>query len=138
MKKSFYVCPVRNATAEQIATMKQDIIAIEAREKEKVYWPFADTKQDGDQIGIRICRDNREAMFASDLVRVHYDHESTGSCFDFGMAFIWKHMQLGNVVIQNSAEFIVAPASPQFSFLLGIAAQTFNRPTLMQFQKRWE
>lgn len=52
----------------------------------KVHFPLEDTNQQ-DNIGLRICKDNREAIRAKDAVVFYYNKKSEGSCFDCGMAF---------------------------------------------------
>lgn len=103
----------------------------------QVHWPKRDTKQDGDPIGIRICRDNRKEMFAADEVHVWYDPESRGSCFDIGMAFVFDMLHPGQVTIANTDEFLCAPASPQLSLLFKLVGHSFNRPAQMSMLKRW-
>lgn len=113
------------------------VAGLEAQGHE-VHWPKRDTKQDGDPIGIRICRDNREAMFSADLVHVWYDMESRGSCFDIGMAFVFERMNPGHIRIANLNDCLCAPASPQLSLLLSLVAYTLDRQTLMIMRKRWD
>lgn len=137
MSESFLVCPVRDATPQQIAVIEHHNAIVEST-GEKVYWPHKHTKQDGDPIGIRICRDNREAMFTRDKVRVWYDPKSRGSCFDIGMAFVFERTHPGQIVLANLDDFLRSPASPQFSLLLSIVAHTLDRPTQMSLLKRFE
>lgn len=84
--KIFLICPVRNATWEQLAAMATWINRAEALEGHKVYYPARDTDQN-DPIGYRICADNRHALENADRVAVFFDKESQGSLFDLGMAF---------------------------------------------------
>ena len=57
----------------------------------RVHWPKNDTKQDGDPIGARICRDNRDAIWNADEIHIWWHASSEGSRFDIG---IWFGMQL--------------------------------------------
>jgi len=133
----FLICPVRkagDAVNERIAAYVAELES----GGDHVHWPKRDTKQDGDPVGIRICRDNREAMFVGDEVHVWYDLESRGSCLDIGMATVFDRTHPGQVVIANRDDFLAAPASPQFSLLLSLVAHAFSRPALMSMKNRWE
>lgn len=82
----FLICPVRNATEEQKEMM---IAHIEKLEKSglKVYYPARDTNQI-DNIGFRICTDNKDAILNSKEIHIFWDKDSQGSLFDLGMAFM--------------------------------------------------
>lgn len=82
----FLICPVRNATEDQKAWMKGHIEILESAGK-KVYYPARDTDQN-DNIGFRICEDNRSAIFDSKEIHIFWDKDSQGSLFDLGMAFM--------------------------------------------------
>ena len=81
----FLICPVREANPEQKAKMEAYIAKLEGEGK-KVYYPARDTNQ-VDDIGLRICQDNREAIRKSREVHIFYDPKSEGSRFDLGIAF---------------------------------------------------
>lgn len=135
--KIFLICPVRkagDAVNERIAAY----VAAGEQRGDQFHWPKRDTKQDGDPIGIRICRDNREAMFAADEIRVWYDPESRGSCFDIGMAFLFRHLYQKPVRIANLNETLVAPASPQLSLLIGAAGKFLDDRSVSRFEQRYK
>lgn len=136
--KIFLICPVRkagDAVNERIAAY----IAKGEAQGNQFHWPKRDTKQDGDLIGIRICRDNREAMFASDEVHVWYDPESRGSCFDIGMASVFETDHPGNIRIANLDEFLIAPSSPQLSLLVHLVSRPLEKQLTAEIiQRCWE
>ncbi len=84
----FLICPVRNATTDELNTIKSYVQKLEADGK-KVYWPYRDTDQ-VDSSGTRICVDNGSAIYYSREIHIFYNKESQGSNFDFGMAFVLK------------------------------------------------
>lgn len=136
--KIFLICPVReagDAVNERIAAY----VAAQENAGHRVHWPKRDTKQDGDPVGIRICRDNREAMFAANEVHVWYDPRSRGSCFDIGMAFAFQVKYGKTVRIANPEEFLEAPSAPQLSLLVHLVAQNADdRFALQMAQRCWE
>lgn len=94
--KVFLICPVRNATDEQRASMENYIQSLEDNGIE-VYYPARDTEQN-DNIGFRICTDNRTAIKNSDEVHIFWDKNSQGSLFDLGMAFaLEKPLKIVNI-----------------------------------------
>lgn len=91
----FLVSPVRNATEEETSRIRDFVGSLEERDM-RVYWPMRDTNQK-DDIGLRICTDNKCAMQNSVMVVVWYSKNSTGSIFDLGMAFSFgKAIRLAN------------------------------------------
>lgn len=121
--KIFLICPVRKAGDETTKRIAAYVATCES-EGHIVHWPARDTKQNGDPIGIRICTDNREAMFSSDEVHVWYDPESRGSCFDIGMANIFRSTTLRPVEIANPEDFLRAPHTPQWFLLIHITTRS--------------
>lgn len=103
MKKIFLICPVRDANESQKNKMNQYIEQIEAQGN-KIYYPARDTNQN-DNIGFRICCDNRKAIVEADEVHIFYDKTSQGSLFDLGMAFALNR----NLTIVNIDEIEVTP-----------------------------
>jgi hypothetical protein len=103
----FLICPVRNATDDQKAWMKGYIEQLEDAGM-KVYYPARDTDQN-DNIGFRICEDNRSAIFNSKEIHIFWDKDSQGSLFDLGMAFMMnKPLVIVNkikVVLTDSKSF---------------------------------
>ena len=82
--KIFVICSVRGATEEYKKFLEEYAERLIELGHE-VYLPHKDTKQN--QIGIQICRDNREGIRNTDEVHVSYRETSTGTHFDMGMAF---------------------------------------------------
>ena len=92
----FLICPVRNATDEQKRRMNDYINGLE-RSGKTVYYPARDTDQN-DNIGYRICNDNREAIRQAKEVHIFWDKYSNGSLFDLGMAFAMnKELIIANI-----------------------------------------
>jgi hypothetical protein len=81
----FLICPVRDANETQKTVMKDYINKLELEGK-KVYYPARDTNQI-DNIGFRICTDNKKAIEESKEIHIFFDKTSQGSLFDLGMAF---------------------------------------------------
>ena len=96
-KKIFLISPVRNAP-DNPCQMEKIRFYVENLEKRgvRVHWPIRDTNQN-DSIGIRICRDNMIAMLTADEIHIWYFEnggfkQSTGSLFDFGIAFFLHYL----------------------------------------------
>lgn len=87
-KRVFLICPVRNATPEQVQRMNDYISKLETSGT-KVHYPARDTMQD-DVTGYWICNDNTQAIREADEVHIFWDPQSTGSLFDLGAAFALK------------------------------------------------
>lgn len=51
-----------------------------------MHFPHRDTDQD-DDVGLRICADNLEAIRQAEVIHIIWDGKSQGSLFDLGMAF---------------------------------------------------
>jgi hypothetical protein len=81
----FLICPVRETSVSYLEGIETQVYYLEAQGK-KVYWPTRDTNQN-DSSGLRICRDNREAIKNSKFVYVIWDAKSQGCLFDLGIAF---------------------------------------------------
>jgi len=80
--KTFLICPTRGYDSAKWEAFVDEL----GRRGWEVYWPPRDTVQD-DPTGLRICRDNLEAIRAADAVHVIWDGRSKGVLFDLGMAF---------------------------------------------------
>lgn len=98
MMKAFLICPVRGHSPEETWPIVE---ALEGRGW-VVHWPHRDTDQN-DPTGLRICRDNREAIDRADRVFIVWDGQSTGSLFDLGIAFA-LHKPLGLIQIPAASE----------------------------------
>lgn len=81
-KRAFLICPVRGVES----SVYEDVVSRLEKEGWNVHFPHRDTDQD-DDIGYRICSDNRYAIELSDAVFVIRDGKNQGCLFDLGMAF---------------------------------------------------
>lgn len=104
-KQIFLISPVRGLSPEDVIAIKNGQPAaikneeirkiysyVEKLEKEghSVHWPIRNTNQD-DSIGLRICSDNFQAADDADEIHIWWHPDSSGSKFDFGIAFaLWK------------------------------------------------
>jgi hypothetical protein len=84
-ERVFLISPVRDIDEAVEKEIKQYVSGLEA-EGHTVYWPKRDTNQD-DPIGLRICQDNREALYQSTSVHMWVARSSQGSIFDLGMLY---------------------------------------------------
>lgn len=80
--RTFLIAPVRGLASDAWA---EEVKALE-RKGWDVYWPARDTDQN-DPTGLNICRANRDAIAAADVVHVIWDGQSQGCVFDLGVAF---------------------------------------------------
>ena len=85
-KKSFLICPVRDANNKQLVFIDRIVKHLENSGWE-VHWPYRDTEQVDPTGGLHICQDNMDAIGEADTVHVIWTGSSRGSMFDFGMAF---------------------------------------------------
>jgi nucleoside 2-deoxyribosyltransferase len=85
MTKIFLACPVRGITDEYREGIETQVKWLE-NHGFTVHYPPRDTNQD-DISGLRICKDNRQAIEEADSVYVIWDGKSQGVLFDIGMAF---------------------------------------------------
>jgi len=85
-KKIFIICPVRNVDKETERILKDYVRKLE-EEGHQVHYPSRDTNQN-DPIGLRICGDNREALYEAQEIHIWFKKGSEGSIFDFGMYFM--------------------------------------------------
>jgi len=69
-----------------------------------VYYPARDTNQEDSLTGgYRICLDNTTAIRNAKEVHIFFDPKSTGSNFDFGVAFALKK----EIVIVNPGDLVL-------------------------------
>ena len=83
--KIFFACPVRYISEDYFQNILSQVFALED-EGHRVYFPHHHTNQD-DPTGLRICKDNRQAIKDADVVYVIWDGLSQGVMFDLGIAF---------------------------------------------------
>jgi len=91
--KIFFACPVRGTSEEYHKELEADIKLLESY-GHTVHFPPRNTNQD-DPNGIQICKDNRSAIEAADVVYVKWDGKSQGVLFDLGMAFALRKPVIG-------------------------------------------
>jgi len=87
MKKAFIIHPIRGVSDKFKEKMEEQIEYL--RNEYDIYDPEKDTNQI-DRTGLRICKDNRNAMRKADIVIVIWDGKSEGCLFDLGMAFAMR------------------------------------------------
>ena len=85
--KAHLICPVRNCTPETKEFLDQYVVKLE-EQGYTVHYPQRDVDQTDDGIGFTICDAHRKAMLEADEIHILWDKTSTGSHFDFGMAFM--------------------------------------------------
>ena len=96
--KIFLICPVRNATEEQITRM-QDYISNLESVGHTVYYPARDNPHETtDSVGFVICAENAYHNRTSDEIHIFWDSKSQGSLFDLGVAFgLGKPLVIANI-----------------------------------------
>ena len=94
-KKIFIICSVRGASEEYREGLESYVEQLEERGY-KVHLPHRDTNQQAR--GLDICKQNMEAIKASDEVHIFYKKGSEGTLFDMGVAFA---LDKDIVVVQN-------------------------------------
>jgi hypothetical protein len=112
----YIICPVRNCDDATKAVLDAYVARLE-RNGHRVHYPPRDVVRDDDGCGFYICEAHRVAMRRADEVHVWWDPKSTGSHFDFGMAFMshlpfrlinapakTPHKSYGNVLLEIAAE----------------------------------
>jgi len=97
-KHIYICCPVRNLTNREKRFINKYVSKLE-QEGNIVHLPYRDTNQK-DDIGYRICTDNKSAIKYSDEFHIYYNPSSTGSFFDLGIAFGYNK----KIVIINQIE----------------------------------
>jgi hypothetical protein len=85
----FLISSVRDADTATIERLRE-YVHEQAEKGIRVHLPYDHTKQDGDPNGLYICLQNKSAMQQANRVTMMLDPKSTGSVFDFGMAFLAK------------------------------------------------
>ncbi len=119
MQKIFVICPVRNV-GEQTKKSIQDYVAALEKRGAQVHWPSRDTNQD-DPVGIKICQQNREAIYAADEIHIWFDASSQGSLFDLGMTFAFLKNSEKRIVLINRDKILPTPHKSFQNVILEIA-----------------
>jgi hypothetical protein len=89
-KKVYLVCPVRRCPPEITAEMDEYVAELE-RNGYKVHYPPRDADQTQD--GVEICLAHWSAMVAAEEIHLWWvPGISTGTYFDFGMAYMLYHL----------------------------------------------
>jgi nucleoside 2-deoxyribosyltransferase len=81
------ICPVRNASEEQIKKLRDYKLKLQS-EGHTVYYPTDNNPYElTDKIGYKICVENTRAIREADEIHLFWDANSRGSLFDLGSAF---------------------------------------------------
>jgi len=87
MSNIYLICPVRGVTPEEQVALDAYVAGLE-KNGHTVHYPPRDTDQTDDGCGLKICESHRRALWKADEVHVWWNPTSTGSHFDFGMAYV--------------------------------------------------
>jgi len=128
--KIFLISPVRNVGKEERKIIEKYVAKLE-KLGHKVHWPERNTNQN-DKIGLRICQDNRKAIEWADEIHIWWqwqekkwwqkwmwwikEKKSTGSLFDFGIAFTFNK----RVILVNPNEVKSTPKKSFNNVLLAL------------------
>ncbi len=83
----FIICPVRNASEEQIKKLRNYKSKLQS-EGHTVYYPTDNNPYElTDTVGYKICEENNRAIRDADEIHLFWDATSRGSLFDLGSAF---------------------------------------------------
>jgi hypothetical protein len=82
----YLICPVRNATAKEKEFL-ENYVDEQEEEGYRVHYPLRDVNQE-DPIGLKILSEHKLAMDECNEVHAYWNPKSSGSFFDFGMAFM--------------------------------------------------
>lgn len=120
-KKIFLICPVRYGKKltrkhKKVQEKINEYVNQLEEAGHKVHWPPRDTNQN-DPTGLRICTDNGLAISEADEVHIWWhwqekkwwqklmwwirEKKSTGSLFDFGMAFMLFLLNEKRIILAN-------------------------------------
>lgn len=124
IKKIFLICPVRDATREEILRIEKYIKNLE-KQGHKVYWPYRDTDQN-DPIGKRICADNATAIIWADEIHIWWTEKSQGSLFDFGMSFMCYILGNKTIILANPEAVKLTEKKSFNNVLLALHAETME------------
>ena len=115
----YLICPVRGCSDEDRSFADEYVARIE-RGGATVHYPPRDVDQTDDGIGLTISEAHREAMLECDEVHVIWDPTSSGSHFDFGMAFMLRAFKDVRFVLARPIDR--APQKGHGNKLLALAA----------------
>ena len=107
MRKIFIICPVRKVSKRVKKIINDYVVKLE-QDGATVHWPSRNTNQD-DPVGIHICEQNREAIYAADEIHIWFDESSTGSLFDLGMTFAFLRSMEKTIVLINKDKIFPTP-----------------------------
>jgi len=120
VKNIAIICPVRNVDAKTQEKI-QDYVRKLEKQGHRVHWPPRDNDQ-SDPIGIRICKQMRQALKNAHEIHVWYEPESEGTIFDLGMLFAFLLLDSGKeVVIINRDQVGPTPHKSFQNVLLELA-----------------
>lgn len=121
----YFVCPVRNCPDGVKEKLDAYVAKLEKKGYE-VHYPHRNVNQEAD--GIHICDVHCIAMMRADEVHLWWiPGVSTGSYFDFGMAYMLKRFKpLLKFVIANPEEAPEHNNKSYYAVLLHIAAEEQN------------
>jgi len=122
--KIFLISPVRRVSKRERKEIEKYVAKLESQ-GHKVHWPERDTNQN-DKIGLRICLDNKKAIEWADEIHIWWQwtkrRKSTGSLFDFGMAFALNKP----IVLANPNEVEPTPEKSFNNVLLALHAKSIT------------
>ncbi len=141
-RRSFLISPVRKATDEEILKIGQYVEEL-SRQNIIVHWPYTDTPQLDDPVGLTICTINLGAIKWTDQINYWWSESSVASTFDAGSAFAlrkpfsWANRDKVTNMDQNLLELYDAWAeesrSPQIPFESADSRNHPSKPYLLYF-----
>jgi len=124
LKKIFLICPVRNISKHTENRLREYVNKLESQ-GHMVYWPFRDTDQN-DRTGLRIMRDNRQAIWEAPEVHIWLDANSEGSRTDLGMYFAFLMFTKKKLVVANRGDIFSTPDKSFNNFILSLAGENLD------------
>ena len=104
----FLICPVRGIHGNIQKAIEKYVKKIEDTGL-VVHWPQRDTKQEDPSGGIRVCRDNIQAMINASEIHIWWNRESSGSKFDLGATMALAMVMKNKKVILANPDNIRKP-----------------------------
>ena len=106
LKFIYILCPVRQASDEEIEAQRKHVAMLE-REGHEVFWPPRDNGYEAiDPTGAQISLANSAGIQMADEVHVFWSKTSRGSLFDLGMAFAEHKPLVKNVLCIPEREVV--------------------------------